>query len=65
MISFENQIVTPDMLEDPEKRAKFDTMAFIGRHSKDKRYPEIKAVAQALKAEYPKVGATGYCYGGW
>lgn len=53
------------MIFDPEIRAKFDIAAFIGRHSKDKRFPEILASAKALKAEYPKVGAIGYCYGGW
>lgn len=63
--SFEGEVVTPEMMEDPEKRAAFNIPEFIGRNSKDKRFPEIKAAAQTLKSEYPKVGAIGYCYGGW
>ncbi|KAF2677205.1 alpha/beta-hydrolase [Lentithecium fluviatile CBS 122367] len=62
---FEGEVVTPDTMEDPAKRAAFDIPAFIGRHGKEKRYPEVVASAKALKAEYPKVGAIGYCYGGW
>lgn len=52
-------------MDNPEKRAAFDIPGFIGRNSKDIRYPEIKAGAQALKAEFPKVAAVGYCYGAW
>jgi dienelactone hydrolase len=43
----------------------YDIPAFIKRNSKALRFPEIKAAAQTLKSEYPKVGAIGYCYGGW
>lgn len=38
---------------------------FIGRHSKEKRWPKIKAFAQTLKSQYPKVAAIGFCYGAW
>lgn len=40
-------------------------MAFIGRNGKEKRWPEVLANAQELKKSYPKVGAIGFCYGGW
>ena len=53
------------MLENPEKREKFDLMAFIGRNGKDIRQPEIEAAAKELKSQYKKVGAIGFCYGGW
>jgi dienelactone hydrolase len=52
-------------LSDPAKRDKFNLPAFLGRNSKDIRFPEIKSVAQALKSQYPKVVGIGYCYGGW
>ena len=52
-------------MNDPAKREKFDLPAFLGRNSKDIRFPEIKSVAQALKSQYPKVVGIGYCYGGW
>lgn len=42
-------------------------MAFIGRHSKDIRFPEIETCAKSLKQEhgFKKLGAIGFCYGGW
>ncbi|KAG9802160.1 alpha/beta-hydrolase, partial [Aureobasidium melanogenum] len=43
---FGGEVVEPDMLEDPEKRKNFDIMAFIGRNSKEIRFPEITANAK-------------------
>lgn len=63
--SFDGEVVDPDAMSDPEKAKKFDVMEFIGRNNKDKRWPEIKANAQELKKQYKKVGAMGFCYGGW
>jgi Dienelactone hydrolase family len=65
--SFDGEVVAPEMLEDPEKAKTFDLMGFIGRHSKDLRFPEIQAAAKSLKTEhgFKKVGAIGFCYGGW
>lgn len=65
---FGGEVVSPEMLFDPEKRAKFDTRKFIGeKNSKDIRWPEISSCARALKEEhgFKKVGAVGFCYGGW
>lgn len=42
-----------------------DFPGFIGRNSKEIREPEIFACAKALKSQFKKVGAIGYCYGGW
>lgn len=64
-ISFDGEVVAPEVLEDPEKRKTFDLMGFIGRNSKDLRQPEIEACAKELKSQYKKVGAIGFCYGGW
>jgi dienelactone hydrolase len=52
---------------DPEEAKKFDLMAFLGKNSKEIRFPEIKAGATALKNElgFKKIGAIGFCYGGW
>lgn len=50
---------------DPERAKAFDIGAWLGRHGKEKRWPQVKACAQALKAQYPKVAAIGYCWGGW
>jgi len=64
---FGGEVVTPEMLEDPEQAKNFDLMAFLGRNSKEIRYPEIENCAKILKSElgFKKVGAIGFCYGGW
>lgn len=53
------------MLEDEEKRKNFDIMGFLKKNSKDIRQPEIFAAAKELRSQYKKVGAIGFCYGGW
>ena len=65
--SFGGEVVTPETLDSPEKQAAFDFGAFVGRHGKDTRGPEIFAAAKALKQEigYKKLGVIGFCYGGW
>ncbi|OAP56255.1 hypothetical protein AYL99_09434 [Fonsecaea erecta] len=67
---FGGEVVTPDRLMGTGEHAKsepFDVMGFLGRHGKDTRQPEIFACATALKKDlgYKKVGAIGFCYGGW
>ena len=46
---------------------KFNVGEFIGRNSKEIRFPEIESCAKALKQElgFQKLGAIGFCYGGW
>ncbi|KAF2256183.1 alpha/beta-hydrolase [Trematosphaeria pertusa] len=62
---FDGEVVPTDIFNDPAKREAWDLPSFVKRHSKDIRYPEITACAKALKAQFPKVGAIGYCYGAW
>lgn len=42
-----------------------DLHGFIARHGREIREPEIVACARALRARHPRVGAVGFCYGGW
>ena len=68
MISFGGFVVSPDLFDNPEKRDEFDVKDFVTiKNGKDVRRPEIEACAKALKNElgFKKVGAVGYCYGGW
>lgn len=51
--------------EDALSGGKFDLMAFLGRNSKDIRYPEIEANAKELKSKHKKLTAVGYCWGAW
>lgn len=63
---FNGEIVEPETMEDPEKRAKFDIESFVGRNGKPQRFPEMVAVAKAIREKgFKKIGAIGYCYGGW
>ena len=43
----------------------FNVGEFIGKNTREIREPEIIECAEKLRAEYKKVGAVGYCYGGW
>ena len=57
-----------ETLTDPVKRGKFDVRAFVlGKNNKEIRGPEIEACAKSLKQDlgFKKIGAVGYCYGGW
>lgn len=64
---FGGEVIAPENIEDPEKRAKFDFPAFLGRNPKELRIKEITAVVKALKQEhgFKKVGAIGHCWGAW
>jgi dienelactone hydrolase len=54
---------------DKIKAGKFhelDVEGFLARNSREIREPEIFACASALRANgYKRIGAVGYCYGGW
>ncbi|CAI6337976.1 unnamed protein product [Periconia digitata] len=62
---FDGEVVDPSTLEDPVKREKFNIPEFIGRNSKEIRFPAMEAVARKLKQDYGKVATIGYCYGAW
>lgn len=44
---------------------KIDLAGFVKRNGRDVREPEIFECAKALRKQYKKLGAVGYCYGGW
>ena len=44
---------------------KLDIKTFMEPNTREKREPEIFECARALRAKYKKVGAVGYCFGGW
>ncbi|KAJ5819456.1 Alpha/Beta hydrolase protein [Penicillium riverlandense] len=50
-----------------EKFDQLDLKGFIERNGREQREPEIFDCARALRQQlgYKKVGAVGYCYGGW
>jgi dienelactone hydrolase len=38
---------------------------YLATNSREARSPEILACARHIRAQYPRLGAIGYCYGGW
>jgi dienelactone hydrolase len=49
-----------------EDWAALDLPSFIGRNSREVREPEIFGCVKALREQgFEKVGAIGFCYGGW
>ncbi|KAI4188323.1 MAG: hypothetical protein LQ346_005335 [Caloplaca aetnensis] len=64
---FDGEVVEEDTIATPEKQANFDFAAWFGRNNKDIRGPEVFEAARILKQElgFQKVGAIGYCWGGW
>ncbi|KAH9995949.1 dienelactone hydrolase family protein [Xylariaceae sp. FL0662B] len=44
---------------------KVDLPGLIKRNSREIREPEVFACAKALRQKHRKVGAMGFCYGGW
>lgn len=42
-----------------------DLPAFLKKNSREIREPEIFDCAKALRQKHAKVGAVGFCYGGW
>jgi dienelactone hydrolase len=66
MRSFNNDPLPADILttrEPPWPELNLDL--YLATNSREARSPEILACARHLRAQYPKLGAIGYCYGGW
>lgn len=53
------------MKEPSEWAAHFDLPDMLSRNTKEIREPEIFACAKALRGQYKRVAAVGYCFGGW
>jgi len=68
---FGGEVLNQDLLTsafgkgDQEAMAKLDVPGFLAKNSKEIRGPEMFSCAKILKSQYKKVGAVGYCYGGW
>ena len=62
---FGGEVLNPSIIADQNRWDEFDLEGWSERNAKEKRWPELKAVAQVLRGKYEKVGVIGYCYGGW
>lgn len=61
---FGGEVIPPEPIRN-DRWAELDLPGFIGRNSREIREPEIFESARALRQQYKKVGAVGFCYGGW
>lgn len=43
----------------------FDLGAFFKRNSKTVRRPELVRFVETLRSSFSRIGAVGYCFGGW
>lgn len=61
---FAGEVLPLDLLL-AERYAEIDFAGFMARNSRDIREPLIFACAKALRERHGKLGAVGFCYGGW
>jgi dienelactone hydrolase len=61
---FGGEVIPSDLLVN-EQWEKIDLAGFLQRNSREARENEIFEFAKALRGKYKKVGAVGFCYGGW
>lgn len=62
---FGGEVLPLDILLDQSQWNKIDLPGFLGRNSKAIRAPEIVKCARALRSKFQRVGAVGFCLGGW
>jgi dienelactone hydrolase len=64
-MSFDGEVLSPDILRDESRHSELDLKAFWERNSKPIRTPEITTCAQDLRAKHKHFGVIGFCFGGW
>lgn len=63
--SFDGEVLPPKTLEDESRWKELDMPSFLGRNSKVNRQVAVFECAKALRSQYKRVGAIGFCFGGW
>lgn len=61
---FGGEVISADALLN-ERWQEIDLPAFKQRNSREIREPSVFAFVRAMKERHAKVGAIGYCFGGW
>ncbi|KAF7535363.1 hypothetical protein G7054_g5463 [Neopestalotiopsis clavispora] len=62
---FGGEALPLDILNDESRWAELNLPAFLERNSKAVRFPEMEECARALRTTHRRLGAVGFCYGGW
>jgi dienelactone hydrolase len=63
--SFNGEVLPPKILEDESRWKELDMPSFLGRNSKANWQAVVFESAKALRSQYKRVGAIGFCFGGW
>lgn len=63
--SFGGVVLPPAIIDNPPEWDKLDLPTFMARNSKQARAPEMAALAKFLRTQHRRLGAIGFCYGGW
>jgi dienelactone hydrolase len=61
---FGGDVIAPEPILE-ERWHEIDLAGYIAKNSREIREPEIFECARALRQKHKKVGAVGFCYGGW
>ncbi|KAK5659814.1 hypothetical protein OQA88_1026 [Cercophora sp. LCS_1] len=59
------EVLSAAIVNNPAEWGKLDLPNFMQRNSKVVRAPEIASFARNLRAQHRRVGAIGFCWGGW
>ncbi|KAI4232937.1 MAG: hypothetical protein L6R40_007259 [Gallowayella cf. fulva] len=64
---YDGEVVPESHIFNPQNEIKIDFAAWAKRNGKEVRGPSVHAFAKVLKEEmgFKKIGAIGYCWGGW
>lgn len=54
-----------DILLQPDGLSQIDLPSFLKRNTKDIREPEMHKCCKALRERHKRLGAVGFCFGGW
>ncbi len=58
-------MLSPTLINNPAEWPKLDLPGFMTRNAKPVRGPEMVSFAKFLRSKHRRVGAIGFCYGGW
>lgn len=58
-------MLSPAIIDNPAEWAQLDLPNFMARNSKDVRGREMAKLAKYLRLQHRRIGAVGFCYGGW
>ncbi|OTA98455.1 hypothetical protein M426DRAFT_325957 [Hypoxylon sp. CI-4A] len=62
---YDGEVLDPSIFVPGADLSKFDFEGFAHRHRRELREPQIFAAAKTLRQKHKKLGAVGYCWGGW